>query len=68
MLDLGHNHLAAVPASFGALRDLEFLYLSNNRLSHLPDSYKTLTQSALPQSSQITIFMSCPRGLGISAI
>src|SRR6478672_7429094 len=44
VLDLGHNHLAQVPAALGELEGLtDFLYLHDNRLEQLPSALEKLT-------------------------
>jgi hypothetical protein len=45
MLDLGHNELTEVPDALGELDGLtDFLYLHDNRLTHLPPSIGRLTR------------------------
>jgi Leucine-rich repeat (LRR) protein len=45
MLDLGHNQLSQLPEEIGGLPCLtDFLYLHDNRLSSLPDSFAKLTR------------------------
>ena len=43
MLDLGHNALTSVPLGLGSLVALkDFLYLHDNQLTYLPESFSGL--------------------------
>ena len=45
MLDLGHNALTALSSELGTLVQLsDFLYLHDNQLTTVPDSFRNLTR------------------------
>ena len=51
MLDLGHNQLTGIPETLGNVESLrDFLYLHDNQLTELPDSYLRYLMNALRDS------------------
>ena len=45
IIDAGHNDISTIPETIGDLKDLQFLYISNNSLRALPQSMQSLNRS-----------------------